>query len=316
MNYPDAEDTNSPAGPGVTDNGTSTHQQPLDHDATGATQQPLCDWARDHHLTSDTVEVLKNNGCETVLVVTSLTESDVREMTLNIRQRRMLLCAIAISQDRATLSAGMGPLPGTSTAPAPTATPRGPPIPGDATTQPTAPPGVSGETHTTTQPPLLPSGGNLLADLLGQGRQNGGAQAGSTTTTPAATDPEIYLHLAAQKGEVDYNDITDFVPGDSGGTAHAESVLGTSSDIARPSMGGGQFHNHGEINTGWFARDGWDKSVPQLHVQSGGSGASLLMAECAVLWQGILQITGSPQLLLGYWHIPSEKYHIDTETCC
>ena len=234
MNYPDAEDTNSPAGPGGTDNGTSTHQQPLDHDATGATQQPLCDWARDHHLTSDTVEVLKNNGCETVLVVTSLTESDVREMTLNIRQRRMLLCAIAISQDRATLSAGMGPLPGTSTAPAPTATPRGPPIPGDATTQPTAPPGVSGETHTTTQPPLLPSGGNLLADLLGQGRQNGGAQAGSTTTTPAATDPEIYLHLAAQKGEVDYYDITDFVPGDSGGTAHAESVLGTSSDIARP----------------------------------------------------------------------------------
>ena len=48
---------------------------------------------------------------------------------------------------------------------------------------------------------------------------------------PAATDPEIYLHLAAQKGEVDYYDITDFVPGDFGGTAHAESVLGTSSDL-------------------------------------------------------------------------------------
>ena len=79
------------------------------------------------------------------------------------------------------------------------------------------------------------------------------------------------------------------------------------------SMGGGQFRNHGETNPGWFARDGWDKSVPQLHVQSGWSGASLLMAECAVLWQGISQITGSPQLLLGYWHIPSESYHIDTE---
>ena len=237
MTNSDAEDTNSPAGPGGTDNGTSTHQQPQDNGAAGASQQPLSDWARDHHLTSDTVEILKNNGCDTVLVVTSLTEPDVREMTLNIGQRRMLLRAIAISQDRATPSAGMGPLPGTSTAPASTATPRGPPVAGDAATQPTAPPGVSGETHTTTQPPVLPSGGDLLADLLGQGRQNGGAQAGSTTTTPAATDPEIYLHLAAQKGEVDYYDITDFVPGDFGGTAHAESVLGTSNDlefVARP----------------------------------------------------------------------------------
>ena len=183
------------------------------------------------------MEVLKNNGCDTFLVVTSLTKSDVREMTLNIRQCRMLLHAIAISQDRATLSAGMGPLPGTRTAPALTATPCGPPVAGDVVTQPTAPPGVSGETHTTTQPKVLPSAGDLLADLLGQGRQNGGAQAGSRTTTPAATDPEIYLYLAIQKGEVDYHDITDFVPGDFGGTAHAESVLGTSSDlesVARP----------------------------------------------------------------------------------
>ena len=142
MTNPNAEDTNSPAWPGGTDSGTSTHQQPQDHDAASATQQPLSDWARDHHLTSDMVEVLKNNGCDTVLVVTSLTESDVREMTLNIEQRRMLLRAIAISQDRATLSAGMGPLPGTSAAPAPTATPRGPPVPGDAATQPTTPPGA------------------------------------------------------------------------------------------------------------------------------------------------------------------------------
>ena len=78
---------------------------------------------------------------------------------------------------------------------------------------------------------MLPSNGDLLVDLLGQVKQNGGAQAGSTTTTPAAMDPEIYLHLAAQKGEVDYYDITDFVPGDFGGTAIAESVLGTSSDL-------------------------------------------------------------------------------------
>ena len=30
----DADDTNSPAGPEGTDNGTSIHQQPHDHDAT------------------------------------------------------------------------------------------------------------------------------------------------------------------------------------------------------------------------------------------------------------------------------------------
>ena len=48
-------------------------------------------------------------------------------------------------------------------------------------------------------------------------------------------------------------------------------------------MGGGHFRNHGKINPGWFARDGWDKLVPHLHLQSGGSGASLLMAECAYL---------------------------------
>ena len=45
MTNPNAEDTNSPAGPGGTDNVTSTHQQPQDHDAACATQQPLSVWA-------------------------------------------------------------------------------------------------------------------------------------------------------------------------------------------------------------------------------------------------------------------------------
>ena len=60
-------------------------------------------------------------------------------------------------------------------APAPTAAPSGLPVAGDAATQPTSPPGVSGEAHATMQQPVLPPGGDLLADLLGQGRQNGGA---------------------------------------------------------------------------------------------------------------------------------------------
>ena len=38
-------------------------------------------------------------------------------------------------------------------------------------------------------------------------------------------DPEIYLHLATQKGEVDYYHITDLVPGDLRGTAHAETAV-------------------------------------------------------------------------------------------
>ena len=45
---------------------------------------------------------------------------------------------------------------------------------------------------------------------------------------------------------MDCYDITDFVPGDFGGMAHAESVLGTSSDlefIARPLGGKNKLHS-------------------------------------------------------------------------
>ena len=47
----------------------------------------------------------------------------------------------------------------------------------------------------------------------------------------AVTDPEIYLHLAAIKGEADYYDIVDFVPGDLGSASASESVLSTGTDI-------------------------------------------------------------------------------------
>ena len=115
-----------------------------------------------------------------------------------------------------------------------TATPRGT----SQAAQLHAPPIGSGATPGAGAPPTLqPSGGEpLLADLLnavqGQGRQDGGAQLDVNKTVPSAvTDPEIYLHLAASKGEADYYDIVDFVPGDLGSASASESVLSTGTDI-------------------------------------------------------------------------------------
>ena len=186
-----------------------------------APQASFAEWAKDHHLTAATCQVLADNGCDAVPIVLSLLEEDIREMQLNIGQRRMLLRAVNPAGNARRHSE--------------TATPRG-------TSQPAAqlhaPPIGSGATPGAGAPPTLqPSGGEpLLADLLnaaqGQGRQDGGAQLDVNKTVPSAvTDPEIYLHLAASKGEADYYDIVDFVPGDLGSASASESVLSTGTDI-------------------------------------------------------------------------------------
>ena len=141
-------------------------------------------------------------------------------MQLNIGQHQMLLRAVNPA--------------GNARRDSETATPHG-------TIQPAAelhaPPIGSGATPGAGAPlTLQPSGGEpLLGDLLnaaqGQGRQDGGVLEVNKTVPSAVTDPEIYLHLAASKGEADNYDIVDFVPGDLGSASASESVRSTGTDI-------------------------------------------------------------------------------------
>ena len=71
-----------------------------------------------------------------------------------------------------------------------------------------------------------------LADLLGQsqGRQDGGININKRSQSSIdVRDPEVFLHLAAQKGEAQYQDIVDFVLEDI--AKKVESVLGVNNDF-------------------------------------------------------------------------------------
>ena len=48
--------------------------------------------------------------------------------------------------------------------------------------------------------------------------------------TSTVTDPQIYLHVAARKGEADYHGIVDFASGDLDIVSEPESMLITAND--------------------------------------------------------------------------------------
>ena len=132
-------------------------------------------------------------------------------MGLNIGQRRMLLKAIqaAARSNQSSAPPGMG-LPQTLLSAAPSLGFHGLRDPLQALVTP----GANDS-----------SGASLpLADLLGQG-QDGGININKRSQSSVGVgDPEVFLHLAAQKGEAQYHDIVDFVPGYI--AKKAESVLG------------------------------------------------------------------------------------------
>ena len=87
-----------------------------------------------------------------------------------------------------------------------------------------------------TTPTLLSSDGELLlVDLLnttqGQGSKHDCTLDVNKTVLSAVTNLETYLHLAASKGEADYNDIVDFIQGDPGRVSVSQSALSTGIDI-------------------------------------------------------------------------------------
>ena len=177
----------------------------------------LAAWATENGLTVDTIKTLEDNGCDTVDIVTSLLECDVQEMGLNIGQRRMLLKAIqaAARSNQPSAPPGVG-LPQTLLPAAPSLGSHGLPL------QALVTPGGNDS-----------GGAGLpLADLLsqGQGRQDGGIDINKRSQSSVGVrDPEVFLHLAAQKGEAQYHDIVHFAPGDI--AKKAESVLGANSDF-------------------------------------------------------------------------------------
>ena len=169
-------------------------QSARDHVAEPPNQDALATWAREHHLTKDTMAVLHSNGCDNIAIVLALTKEDVLSLGLNLGQRRMLLNAI-----------------GHNTAEQPT--------------QPAYQPAAA-------QPaPQTCSGGAMaaplsLADLLDT---SGAAAADNIARGPGLQDPELFLHLAAGKGDTTYLDIVDFVPGDI--LKNSEHVLSVSDDL-------------------------------------------------------------------------------------
>ena len=188
---------------------------------SGAQSAPpsLAAWATENGLTGATIKTLEDNGCDTVDIVTSLLECDVQEMGLNIGQRRMLLKAIqaAARSNQPSAPPGVG-LPQTLQPAVPSLGSHGLPDPLQALVTPG--PNDSG------------GAGLPLADLLsqGQGRQDGGIDINKRSQSSVGVrDPEVFLHLAAQKGEAQYHDIVDFVLGDI--AKKAESVLGANSDF-------------------------------------------------------------------------------------
>ena len=140
-------------------------------------------------------------------------------MGLNIGQHRMLLKAIqaASPSNQPSVPPGMG-LPQTLLPATPSLGSHGLSVPLQALVTPGA----------------NDSGGASLplADLQGQGqgRQDGGININKRSQSCVGVwDPEVFLHLAAQKGEAQYHDIIDFVPGYI--AKKAESVLGANSDF-------------------------------------------------------------------------------------
>ena len=122
----------------------------------------LAAWATENGLTGATIKTLEDKGCNTVGIITSLLESDVQEMGLNIGQRRMLLKAIqaAARSNQPSAPPGVG-LPQTLLPAAPSLGSHGLPDPLQVLVTPGA--NDNGDA------------GLPLVDLLsqGQGRQDG-----------------------------------------------------------------------------------------------------------------------------------------------
>jgi hypothetical protein len=185
-----------------------------------AITDPLNAWAAARGVTEATVDTLRANGCDTVLVVTSLLPEDVETLGLNLGQKRMLIKAISAgmrdnSKMAATLSTGdlAAPSPSQGTLVAAGLANAAAPL--AATSASPAPLAAAG----------LASAAVPLTDLLDQSR--------TTPPTPAAPpavdNPAIYLHLAAGKRDADYLDIIDFVPGDI--SKESESVIGNTEEF-------------------------------------------------------------------------------------
>ena len=188
-----------------------------EEDTTSVGPANLTEWAQSFSLTADTIKKLTDNGCDSVEIVTSLEEGDVAELGLNLGQHRMLLKAI-----RGSAGAGSRPTPSLGASGGES----------DGIFAVVPPPGAGGgETGGGAHRLLAPPGEDLprpLAELLGEGQGHGSNNNNGGQQPPAITDPEIFLHLASQKGEAEYYDIVDFVPGE---INKRESVIGSTREF-------------------------------------------------------------------------------------
>lgn len=158
----------------------------------------LSTWALARHLTEDTVDTLRSNGCDTIPIIVALEPDDVAALGLNVGQRRMLTRAIHDAKAKA---------PASTTE-----------VPFRQTVQQVALDDTRVNEDTMTAPTLV--------DLL----RFGAPMATPVPPTPVNVDsPEVYLHMAAGKSDTAYYDIVDFVPGEI--LKSEDSVLATSDGV-------------------------------------------------------------------------------------
>ena len=78
----------------VASSATSNAETTMAQDQQQSDPPTFAAWAKEHHLTAATCQFLTDNGCDSMPIVLSLLEEDIREMPLNIEQRCMLLRAV------------------------------------------------------------------------------------------------------------------------------------------------------------------------------------------------------------------------------